>query len=602
MGASETDADARDEGAVTSNPEPATVENAAAVPRRRRARPLPAVVGVLVLAALVGFGVLQGCLHGRAAPGVSAAGVSLSRAAPAQARDDLARLTTRRGLDTIVLQSGQGPLTLRLADLGLTIDLAATARRAARQGRLGLLGLGLWYGRGGAVAPVVRLDANTFQTGLQKIAPVFDKPPRDATLALVGDTVGVRASATGLTIDEAALKSDVLGALSRWRRFQGAAPLMASQPAVGTAAAQAASTQAAVYLSSPLRLRFRQHEIDLSPAQMASMLSVTRGATAADDPLTFDNPRARKVLLHLLFVETPAVNATVVVKGKKVFIRPSSEGFGLDMSRFVGHGLHGVAARSASGGRAPDDTRADGHDRPAHGARPERPGLAVHDLLRSDEQAEGPEHRTGVQAGRRHGHQERHGLLAERHARPADGEPRLRLRAGDRERCPAPGRGGWAVPVRHDAVQRRFFAGLPIVERHPHDFYIDHYPIGRDAQVAYGSQDLKFRNDTGHALLLRCWAGSGQVTVVLVGATGRTVTFTTSRFYGLTLLGTSRAHPRVITDDTLDRGVVVREDGFDGRTVKVVRTVRQGDQVLFRDSFVSTYAPKDWVKRIGTKG
>ena len=37
-----------------------------------------------------------------------------------------------------------------------------------------------------------------------------------------------------------------------------------------------------------------------------------------------------------------------------------------------------------------------------------------------------------------------------------------------------------------------FFAGLPIVERHPHDFFIDHYPIGRDAQVAYGSQDLRF--------------------------------------------------------------------------------------------------------------
>ncbi len=604
MGTSETDADARDEGAVTSNPEPATVENAAAVPRRRRARPLPAVVGVLVLAALVGFGVLQGCLHGRAAPGVSAAGVSLSRAAPAQARDDLARLTTRRGLDTIVLQSGQGPLTLRLADLGLTIDLAATARRAARQGRLGLLGLGLWYGRGGAVAPVVRFDANTFQTGLQKIAPVFDKPPRDATLALVGDTVGVRASATGLTIDEAALKSDVLGALSRWRRFQGAAPLMASQPAVGTAAAQAASTQAAVYLSSPLRLRFRQHEIDLSPAQMASMLSVTRGATAADDPLTFDNPRARKVLLHLFsFVETPAVNATVVVKGKKVFIRPSSEGFGLDMSRLLSDmdytasqpGLRQVVvplttleptvttdqltALGLNGLGSQFTTYYDQTNKPR-----------AQNIVQACKLVDGTVIKSGTVFSL-------NDTLGPRTVnRGFDYAPVIEngvLRLGV---------GGGLCQFATTLFNAAFFAGLPIVERHPHDFYIDHYPIGRDAQVAYGSQDLKFRNDTGHALLLRCWAGSGQVTVVLVGATGRTVTFTTSRFYDLTSSGTSRAHPRVITDDTLDRGVVVREDGFDGRTVKVVRTVRQGDQVLFRDSFVSTYAPKDWVKRIGTKG
>lgn len=132
---------------------------------------------MLLLLALVALGVLQGYLHERAAFGVSAAGASLSRATPAQARGDLARLAARRELDTIVLQSGQGPLTLRLADLGLTVDLAATAQRAVREGRLGVLGLGLWYGRSGAVEPVVRFDANAFQIGLQKIAPAFDRPP-----------------------------------------------------------------------------------------------------------------------------------------------------------------------------------------------------------------------------------------------------------------------------------------------------------------------------------------------------------------------------------------------------------------------------------------
>ena len=114
-----------------------------------------------------------------------------------------------------------------------------------------------------------------------------------------------------------------------------------------------------------------------------------------------------------------------------------------------------------------------------------------------------------------------------------------------------------------------FFAGLPIVERHPHDFYIDHYPIGRDAQVAYGSQDLKFRNDTGHALLLRCWAGSGQVTVVLVGTTGRTVTLHDEPLLRPHAVGHVASHPSVITDDTLDRGVVVYEHGLR-------RTHRQG--------------------------
>ena len=42
-----------------------------------------------------------------------------------------------------------------------------------------------------------------------------------------------------------------------------------------------------------------------------------------------------------------------------------------------------------------------------------------------------------------------------------------------------------------------FFYGLPVSERQPHALYIDHYPIGRDATVAWGANDLKFRNDTG---------------------------------------------------------------------------------------------------------
>ena len=572
-------------------------------PRPRRALTLAIIVGVVVLLALIAFGALQLQLHGRVAFGVSAAGVSLAHATPVQARDDLARLVAQRHLATVVLQSRQGPLTLKLADLGLTVDVAATARRAVQGGRLNVLGLRVWYGAGGAVKPVVRFDANAFQAGLQKIAPAIVTPPRDATLALVGATVGVRAALNGLTIDQAALKARLLAALAHWQRFQGAAPLMTLQPAVTTAAAQAASTQAAVYLSTPLRLRYRQREIDLSPAQMATMLSVTSGADADSSPLTFDNPRGRRALLALFsFVETPAVNASVVVKGKKVFIKPSSEGFGLDMPRLLSDmdytasqpGLRQVVVPLTT-----LDPTVTTEQLTALGLN----GLGSQFTTYYD-QANKPRSQNIAQAAR----------LADGTVIKAGAVFSLNDTLGPRTL----NRGFDYAPVIEDGVLRlgvggglcqfattlfnaAFFAGLPIVERHPHDFFIDHYPIGRDAQVAYGSQDLKFRNDTGHALLLRCWADSGQVTVVLVGATGRTVTYTTSSFTDLKPSGTSRKHPRVITDDTMSQGLVVYERGFDGRSVKVVRTVKRGGRLLFRDTFASSYAPKDWIKRIGTK-
>ena len=47
-----------------------------------------------------------------------------------------------------------------------------------------------------------------------------------------------------------------------------------------------------------------------------------------------------------------------------------------------------------------------------------------------------------------------------------------------------------------------FFAGLEDVEHKPHSFYIDRYPVGREATVAWGAVDLRFRNDTPYGVLI----------------------------------------------------------------------------------------------------
>src|SRR5581483_3083796 len=79
------------------------------------------------------------------------------------------------------------------------------------------------------------------------------------------------------------------------------------------------------------------------------------------------------------------------------------------------------------------------------------------------------------------------------------------------------GLGGGVCQVSTTVFNAAFEAGLPIVERVNHALYISHYPQGRDATVDYPDVDLKFRNDTGHWLLLRTFVGSSSLTVTLYG-------------------------------------------------------------------------------------
>ena len=63
--------------------------------------------------------------------------------------------------------------------------------------------------------------------------------------------------------------------------------------------------------------------------------------------------------------------------------------------------------------------------------------------------------------------------------------------------------GGGVSQVATTAYNAAFFAGLEDVEHHPHQFYIDRYPVGREATVYYGQLDLRFRNDTDDGVLVK---------------------------------------------------------------------------------------------------
>ena len=56
---------------------------------------------------------------------------------------------------------------------------------------------------------------------------------------------------------------------------------------------------------------------------------------------------------------------------------------------------------------------------------------------------------------------------------------------------------------------------LVVTERHEHSNKVPYIETGKDAAVAYGSYDLKFRNDTGYDIKIKAEATSDNITISL---------------------------------------------------------------------------------------
>jgi vancomycin resistance protein YoaR len=143
-------------------------------------------------------------------------------------------------------------------------------------------------------------------------------------------------------------------------------------------------------------------------------------------------------------------------------------------------------------------------------------------------------------------------------------------------------------------------AGLEILERHNHYYYIDRYPVGLDATVfkgSSGSQDLRFRNDTRSPVLIRGVNGQGTVTFEIYGIPdGRTVAWSQP-----TVRNRVYAHDYIQYTSSLPHGVRKRiEVPVDGFDAWVTRTVRARDgHVIHQETFVSHYGRVNGIVLVG---
>lgn len=153
--------------------------------------------------------------------------------------------------------------------------------------------------------------------------------------------------------------------------------------------------------------------------------------------------------------------------------------------------------------------------------------------------------------------------------------------------------GGGVSQMATTLFNAMFFAGLEDVEHKPHSFYIDRYPVGREATVVWGSLDLRFKNNTDHGVLIQAevspssYDAQGAVTVSMWSTRTWKITTKTSDRYNLTSPGTR----------TLTTPDCYPNSGYGGFDVDVWRYFHKpgSDKVEKTEKFHTTYTPSDTV-------
>jgi vancomycin resistance protein YoaR len=76
---------------------------------------------------------------------------------------------------------------------------------------------------------------------------------------------------------------------------------------------------------------------------------------------------------------------------------------------------------------------------------------------------------------------------------------------------------GGASQVSTTLYNAAYFAGMTLLEHKAHSFYISRYPAGREATIATGAIDNKFRNDNPNPIMIRTRWSPTSVTVQIYG-------------------------------------------------------------------------------------
>jgi vancomycin resistance protein YoaR len=533
-----------------------------------------AVLLAVLLVAAVGAAVARGLqFRGAAKPGVHVLGIDVGGDSRAQIEHELRGWSRQE----VTIRTGGHSYRVPRGWL-VSINATATAARALSAGSE----IALVVPSRSDVTPVVGRATHAGNV-LDALARA-GRAPVSAKVTLHGTTVAVTPARDGQQLDNALL----LRRLARDTTVVDA-PFTRLRPALSDAAAQTAASEARALLAQPVLIDYHgARRGALSTAQIARALSIEPDGHSFKVQL--DGEALAKVVRPRLgkWIQR-AHNAHFVVASAKVSVTPSRPGRDVDPAQLTraitAAATEGHVAQVELGAHQPDLTTAKAN---ALGIREKLTSFTTEMGVSSSNRIQNVHlmadfiDGTVIQPGAVFSFND---VVGPRTSERGFLEGQEIIGS-----LVLPSIGGGVCQTATTLFNDAFELGLPILERTNHNLYLSHYPLGRDATVAWGGPDFKFKNDLKHGILIK------------TSYTDSTLTFT---FYG------TNEHRRVVAttspqtkwtgpsmnyaiDPNAPRGSakVVAGTGEKGFDVSVDRTVYDASgKELRHDVFKSHYIP-----------
>lgn len=550
--------------------------------------------GILVL----GYGAAYAFTGDKIPGDTTVLGVKLGGMSQEEAKVKLAAGVQKRLDDQLKLTAGGKTYPLKPSDAGFTLDVDATVESAGAGRSLSPSRIWQVLTGGSTVEPVVHADQAKLTAVVDRLAKRIDREASEGSITFSSgdDDASAKAvrqsSAEGRVLDKKRAAAVIAAAYPSTGK-NIALPVRTSNPEVDTATLDKAMTEFAdPAMSGPIALTVGSKKVLLSPKQLAPALRLVVKGDNVYTP-SIDMAKLEPVVAkEFKGIETPPKDATLEIRGGKPAVVPAVDGMVVDRSK-IGPAILSVLPKPIGERTVSVGLTAKKADFTTEEAGKLGVDEVVGEFTTYFPHAAYRNTNIGGAAAKIDGTLLKPGEIFSLNKIVGERTEENGFTTGY---IISNGQlvkdlGGGVSQSATTTFNAMFFAGFKDIQHKPHSFYINRYPEGREATVAWPTVDLKFQNDSKYGALVDTTFNAsrpgsrGSITVRIWGTKTWDITAGKSARYNFRSPGT-------IYNDKAGCETHAPEVGFD---VKVYRYFNRNGARVKTETFTTHYNPADRV-------